>query len=59
MKLPPRAGLRVWMALADREEGCCEETQGDEEAGRVCPQKEMSPACSPTENGGAFERAGV
>ena len=53
----PWAGLRVWRVLADREEGCPEETEGGQEEG--CPEEEMSPASSPHENGGAFERAGM
>ena len=40
-----RAGLRVWRALADREEGCFDETGGGQEEG--CPEEEMSPAFSP------------
>ena len=53
----PRAGLRVWRALADREEGCPEETGGGQEEGcpeeteggqeEGCPEEEMSPASSP------------
>ena len=52
-----RAGLRVWRALADREEGCPEEIEGGQEIG--CTEEEMSPASSPHENAGAFERASV
>ena len=53
----PRAGLRVWRALADREEGCPRETGGGQEEGcpeeteggqeEGCPEEEMSPASSP------------
>jgi hypothetical protein len=43
--------------LADREEGCPEETEGGQEEG--CTEEEMSPASSPHENAGAFERASV
>jgi hypothetical protein len=35
----------VWRVLADREEGCPEETEGGQEEG--CPEEEMSPASFP------------